>query len=807
MADNIEDVNDGMPIYPNQTIKIKGTQFGATEGITALRYATGTFYLDVQTWTDTEITAITPPDTPPGTTSTAFVTPFGNPQPQWVGISVPTIADLRNKEPEFDGQSINLNGHTVFGVGGGVFVHDASDSTSADDNGVVIVTVGGARWKRVLDGFVTPEMFGLLDGVNNNLIVQDADIVAGTLQVDLKFISIVDLSTSVVKQSSANWVGDGGLGRLSTYSGNAFPLVYISDLNGWSIDNCSFYNARHETVTISSSAMTDGNTCIAVERCDNWNVRDCQLVRYSLGLAYSDCNGFSITGNTCRGDTGKDISGYEDGTFMPFSVYTGTGDISSDQQLGVVTPPSTNYTISNNNCFSVGLDISIGICIQAYERTPCIVNANVIIGQYAGIQVYKGTLTDTGTETYQRNVIITNNLISFMYQQGIYIRLCFGCLVQGNLIRKSNMNGVVSESGTPFGGIITRISLKTQGGAVISPVGDDVGNLIIGNMILDTGRNITGCMKAVQIRTESTSVINNVVAQSEELYGLSPKVGSGIYVADNVINFDISGNSIHNFTKGIEATRTIWDSDKRSKIVNNKISKVLEEAILCECRMSVLIYGNQLTEFETGIYVRYSPYSKVVGNTLINGDNGVLLRRGNYHSDIDDRSANKIGQTLIVKDNVYENVTTSHAIAETGGTDAFFFSRCAIFRGDIVDGISTEYQRSGGLPVATSNQKSWNIGDTIKNATPASRADIVGVCIAPGTYGTLTAVTGGISSGSDILTVNDSDGLAPNVYITIVGVSGIKRILDVNNLVVTLDSTASATVTGAVVAYAVPVFA
>lgn len=72
---------------------------------------------------------------------------------------VAKITDLRNLEPAFDGQQVELLGHTIAGVGGGIFYADYS-SSAADDNGVTIVTSGGRRWARRLDGFVTPEMFG-----------------------------------------------------------------------------------------------------------------------------------------------------------------------------------------------------------------------------------------------------------------------------------------------------------------------------------------------------------------------------------------------------------------------------------------------------------------------------------------------------------------------------------------------------------------------------------------------------------------------------------------------------------------------
>ena len=87
----------------------------------------------------------------------------------WV-VSVDTIADLRNLEPAFDGQQIELLGHTIAGVGGGVFYADFS-SSAGDDNGVTVVTTGGRRWVRKLEGYVTPQMFGAIgDGVNDDSV-------------------------------------------------------------------------------------------------------------------------------------------------------------------------------------------------------------------------------------------------------------------------------------------------------------------------------------------------------------------------------------------------------------------------------------------------------------------------------------------------------------------------------------------------------------------------------------------------------------------------------------------------------------
>lgn len=85
-----------------------------------------------------------------------------------------TIADLRLFEPSQDGQHKNVTGHTFAGSGGGPFYYDASDTTSPDNDGTVIVTASGKRWKRKvhMGEFVGISSFGALEGSNNSDIVR-----------------------------------------------------------------------------------------------------------------------------------------------------------------------------------------------------------------------------------------------------------------------------------------------------------------------------------------------------------------------------------------------------------------------------------------------------------------------------------------------------------------------------------------------------------------------------------------------------------------------------------------------------------
>ncbi len=116
-----------------------------------------------------------------------------------------------------------------------------------------------------------------------------------------------------------------------------------------------------------------------------------------------------------------------------------------------------------------------------------------------------------------------------------------------------------------------------------------------------------------------------------------------------------------------------------------------------------------------------------------------------------------------------------------------------------------------GCPVithgsTTPSNGTWIIGDKIINTGVTSGGFAEWECTTSGTQGTLSGVTGSINSGSSSLTVNTVTGLKVGNFITIVGVSGVKQIITIVGLVVTVNSNANATVSGAAVAYSAAVF-
>ncbi len=103
---------------------------------------------------------------------------------------------------------------------------------------------------------------------------------------------------------------------------------------------------------------------------------------------------------------------------------------------------------------------------------------------------------------------------------------------------------------------------------------------------------------------------------------------------------------------------------------------------------------------------------------------------------------------------------------------------------------------------------SYEVGDQLNTiAVSATRSQYAKLCITAGTAGTLTGVTASVTSGSTLVTVNTTVNIPLGTFITIAGISGVKRIEQLfSNTIVYIDTPADASVTTAVVAFSPPVF-
>lgn len=83
-----------------------------------------------------------------------------------------SIESLRLMAPVVQGHTVEVAAYNLGGTkGGGFFIYDATDTTSTDDGGTVIVTIGGQRWKRKGDPaeFNVTHFGAVMDGVTDDM--------------------------------------------------------------------------------------------------------------------------------------------------------------------------------------------------------------------------------------------------------------------------------------------------------------------------------------------------------------------------------------------------------------------------------------------------------------------------------------------------------------------------------------------------------------------------------------------------------------------------------------------------------------
>lgn len=87
---------------------------------------------------------------------------------------IDNATSLRSFEPAFDKQVIFLLGIATIGVNSSNYRADFSDTSSADNNNTVIVTIGGKRWIKIAGS----------GGGTDNAIVSDTTGITGAVSVD-----------------------------------------------------------------------------------------------------------------------------------------------------------------------------------------------------------------------------------------------------------------------------------------------------------------------------------------------------------------------------------------------------------------------------------------------------------------------------------------------------------------------------------------------------------------------------------------------------------------------------------------------
>jgi len=655
--------------------------------------------------------------------------------------------------------------------------------------------------------------------------------IAGCL-IGLYFPSGIYMTTSTVSmRSNVALLGTGFLKRKDSdapLSTAMWTLLSGSGLSNFLIDGLGFINVGPDTkiaysMIDTSEALGAMDGAIDLDNCSKFVIRFTNCRRGMEGISVSNSDHFSFHHNDVNSLSSKTLSSLDDGSYIPYVFATGsrgTGIALRGNRNGVIQQPCQYFSLSDNEVECVGLDTGIDVGSQGYYQWKGKCQNNKVRGfNGSGIAVYTGSIADVGAgDTTDRGVLVSGNQVLWCYDQGIYIRAVAGVLVTGNYITRCGLTGIASSGGTASGGIVNRI--PTNQSYTLSSIYWDHGNQIHDNYVIDCGNPLTGtCESAIRCDTWHTSVRGNYILRSKERFGAninaSPSagvrmlaVGADSYPTNNAI----AGNHIRGFEYGV----TIGYATTR--VNRTTISLIVEHNPISLCTFGVNVESyctgvdvrdNDISETTTtAIRVRNSPGTRVRRNMIDSGATGIDIRSGNLQSDLDG-TANRGGATLVITENRINGCTTAIGNNEVSGTDGTRLNRCIELWGNVVNGNpgdTTANAHFTAAPTSASNMRTWQLGERAPNQIPAAAAVPGWRCTTAGTFGTLAGVTASSTSGTPVIVVNTTAGLWTGAYISVVGVSGTKRIVSIAGTSVTLDSNSSATVAGAAAAYVAPVF-
>ena len=406
---------------------------------------------------------------------------------------------------------------------------------------------------------------------------------------------------------------------------------------------------------------------------------------------------------------------------------------------------------------------------------------------YTGTPNANNALGVVEAYTVGRDITISANVFDTCYASCVRAKVSVDQLiVSGNIMRNTLDAGVavgpMAESvGTQTGRIV--VSGNTVRGAdivgisVVGQTPDTVTEVIVTDNIVSGVTNIDssagGNESAITVRQATRPTIaGNIItdcAAGTGVAGIRTRLCAGAIITGNSIK-DTSSHGIY----AQSCSGDVVVSSNTTKTTNG--SGVVADQ---SGTMDITVSNNQVDgAVSIGISVASARYAQITANktTAISSSN-----RG-Y--------------------NVGSGVTFASVMGNTtDATTPLFWT----LSGN-VNIAGNSWNPTISYRSAAPNAGTWKVSDQVWNTAPAAAGAPGWVCVTTGTLGTLAGVTASTTASSTAVVVNTATGLAVGNYITIVGVTGTKRITAISGLNVTVDVACDATVAGAAVAYFNAVF-
>ena len=539
------------------------------------------------------------------------------------------------------------------------------------------------------------------------------------------------------------------------------PGIYASSIVLTPKSNTTVYGVRGATIFRMIGNNTNQNVRINIDHADNVTLRDFTVTETNVSRRIGNYG--LLSGDTMKRCLIENVE---------CTVSSGTGMHFMFAEELIV-----------NGCYVHDTQAD-GIHVQRGSKTITLTN-NIIRDN--GDDAIGFVTHAQATTGYCQDIVITGNTLGpttpGLPGSGVALIGCFGATVVGNTIR-----------GTAAAGIrITSIdeTATSEGFAV-------VGNILVeGNRITDAGA-YSGALggqtrDGVAIyNARNVAVMGNVIDRPNQ---------TGVTVSQCSIDVTIEGNEIRRTgATGIFVAQAekngnylqLWTewlvSDGRSKSYVGHHGLTISRNRVTSPGQSGISVGGSASRYIDGatIYrnkIRNPNTSDAAGQYGVNAVyiNGLDLSQ----NDVGDPHGGTGFSRYNKSNNLNPTITGNLPGASTTAQVTF---------------IGQNQHTSGAVDPGSGT---WELGQASWSSNPQTGTPAFKVCATAGTQGTLNggATTGSITSGSVTLTVSTATGLGSGGYITIAGVSGKKKIVDIVGTTMTLDSAADATVSGAAVAF------
>lgn len=538
-------------------------------------------------------------------------------------------------------------------------------------------------------------------------------------------------------------------------------------------------NVNYKNLTVKANSASAYSDCIHIQYTDDYKVENCNLQDAGRDGIYI---GSPLqAGNPLQCDNG----------IIENCKFTNNG------RWDVSFLHGENLYI-NNNKFETGVDVE-PTTSTAYCGNIKILNNTINTGT---LQIYNTKRNNDGT--------ILN--------------------LTGTISADSNSLSVSDASNLEVGEFIA-----------ITDVTPNVFEIIAINgttLTLDKNADAAGTSKLIKtfLQLKDVDIKGNLLRSADSVsYG-----AIRLFLATHL---NINENRIYN----CDGDGISMDRVTHSNICNNKImrdpscSSYGEDIGIYLTRSQNKAIGNTIWGYSTGIrngrginsITEYQPYQTAdydVQNIISNNHIKVQGNIGVWNDTQSDKST-------VIADNIIERIKTD-ANTDTNSAGIYVKSVGTIIKGNQVkgnfyygirlfaesedcivednniNGVVGSYITDAGVhnkingyyySATTPTTGTWIEGDMIKQnnhyVTPAW------ACTQSGTCGTLSGITGSTTSGSNVLTLNDTAGLRPmRNFITIAGITGSFEIIKLEGTTAYLNKTADTTVTDASVSFSNPTF-